>query len=466
MTFGGPSTTFADAPGWPLHRARRRAGEGIDGLQFRLLYLSVLFLPLNWLLGTTLPWLFAAGAILAISMARFSVAEWLLLALVLALSLGLAVGILTDFKAGRSVAAAYNIGVLLLLLVFLNWGRQLQMAGARWGPSAVDRVYLAAFVTYLTHVGVIVGTRVYVAVTGDMTLEFDALVLRFAGHLPGLLGLYKVNELVLVDWLDGGPDLRIFGLGAHATEGAILFAMIGLLAVIHLYRRQRFWWLLGAELTMLPLLWMMGSRTVVLAYLASMLLLVVLLRRGTLLVALLVAPLLIVGVVAYGGEAWTLLWQSAERLTEVRAGSAETRLMSYTLAIERVLDTNIITGLGIKPLHEAMPGIPIGSHSSFVSIFTKGGLLALGIFVSWYLYILWRIGSSQLALYGGAEVQGCGSNFELVTLSRIILIHVVWWITEDLDAPAYQAALGGLVIGLFIAMCGQLRRRTRPAWPA
>jgi hypothetical protein len=114
-----------------------------------------------------------------------------------------------------------------------------------------------------------------------------------------------------------------------------------------------------------------------------------------------------------------------------------------------VLDNNLLTGLGIKPRDEFLLSIPIGSHSSWISMFTKGGMVALAAWVALNIALIGRLVRSQHVLYLKADAVDRGRRFELANLSRCALVLMFWWATEDFDAPAHQAAIGGLCLGLF-----------------
>ena len=129
-------------------------------------------------------------------------------------------------------------------------------------------------------------------------------------------------------------------------------------------------------------------------------------------------------------------------------------------------ETNILTGLGVKPRDDSILTIPIGSHSSFVSSFTKGGLIGLGAMIAIYVVLLWRIVRSQLLLLRAASQGRDLRALELAYLSRCVLVLLTWWVTEDFDAPAHGAALAGLAIGLFWGLVERRPAVARSAWRA
>jgi hypothetical protein len=64
------------SPGWePVPFGESRGARGLFALQRRLVALTLLLLPFNWLLGTALLWAYAVAAILALSWERLSLLE-------------------------------------------------------------------------------------------------------------------------------------------------------------------------------------------------------------------------------------------------------------------------------------------------------------------------------------------------------------------------------------------------------
>lgn len=438
-----------------------------ERLQFSLLWLTVLLLPLNWLLGTSFFWMFAIAFILAVSLKRFSPIEYLLCFLMLALAFSLMVSVLTDYQASRVMAALYNLGVQGIILVFLHWGRRALMTDGDANVLPADAIYRAALYAFVIQAAVIVLAWAYMTSSGGRTLEFPALLLWFGGSLPGILKEYAVNSVVAVDWVSGGPGVRLHGLGAFATEGAFLLMITGLLALPGLYRRNRLLALLAVEVSILPILLMMGSRTTALAYSFSLLFLIVLWRKAVLGFILVTLPVLLFGVLfVVAGPGMELIGAGIQSLMDARAGSTADRMTSYQIAIDRVLDTNVLIGIGVKPEDSTKLQIPIGSHSSIVSMFTKGGLIALMFLAMIYVVVILRVLRTQLLLLSGATSQRSGARYEAATLCRCAFAILVWWVTEDLDGPVYQAALCGLALGLFWQASANIFPDSDPVQPA
>lgn len=441
---------------------RRSAGPIVTdawALQCFLIAATIVMLPVNWALGTDLPWVYLVGLVLAFGMVRFALPEWQLLSLAAALAFSLFLAMMTHFQGERAFGAAYNISVLLLLLIFINFGRQLDHAPRNHrGIWPKDTIYGAALIAYISYVVFMVVTMGYSAVSGQSRIYFYSLILGNLGQLPGILGTYALNIVVESDWINGGVVSRNHGMGVYATESAIQVVMLGAMGAIYLIRRRMFMWAILLELSILPMLLPFGSRTTSLAYVASLAFLAVVWRGGVMLGAILLGPLVLAVVALFGPELVDLFQASAQSVAESRAGSTATRLETYALAIRMVLDQNLIFGLGIKPVDVSLAEIPIGSHSSMVSTFTRGGLIGIGLFLAFYLTLTARMIVVQVAAFARSTRITIESRLEIIFLARALFVVLVWYLTEDLDVPLYHTLLSGLIIGIFWNMGERLRR--------
>ena len=303
--------------------------------------------------------------------------------------------------------------------------------------------------------------------TGRYDIAIRTLLLGLAGELPGVLGEYGQVDLSITDWTVGGAETRVIGFGIYATEGALLFLLLGLLAAVAAFAARQVWRVAAIEAAVAVGLVVMASRTTLGAYLLSLALLGALQRGRLVRLAVLAAPLLLVGsllAILYGGDA---IGDFLAARNQERLGSSDTRFLSYALAVTRVLAENPLTGLGIKPLEPALLQIPIGSHSTLTSIFAKGGFIGLGCVLVLMATVLVGILRSQVIAWRAPRHLGRAQLFELVQLSRCALVILLWWTTEDLDAPAHEAAIAGLCLGLFWSRMRSAGRRdpatvTRP----
>lgn len=451
----------AAGPGWSVPEGRdvARPGEARFGLQLRVAAAIVLLMPLNWLLGTTLIAVFAAALALAFPLHRLSSLEYAYGCLCGALVLGLAVATLQGVGANQIVGAVFNVAMILTLVAFANFGRKAQ--SVRPSPHMpAERIYRAAFWCFWLQIAVIAAAYAYVAATGNTEVSFRSLLLGAGGELPGILRYYSTVFVSVRDGVALDADARIVGIGIYPTEGAILVLTVGLLASVHAVRRRRYVLAVMVEIAVALSLIEMASRTTLAAYALSLALLGALGGRKMLRFLVPCAPALAGALVLgalYGPEV-IAAWVDAAN--QARSESSGTRFSSYALALELVWQKNPITGLGILPKEPSLLEIPIGSHSSWTSLLTRGGLVALAAWLAVNAMLLAKIVRAQAVLYRDRSGIDPARRFELVSLCRCVLVLMLWWITEDFDFPAHQIVVAGLAIGL---LWGALERRSRPA---
>ena len=442
----------AGAPAW--RPATVRSHEELVAAAVRW---TVLLIPVNWICGTTPFWCFGVAAVLLARARVLSLPGVLLAGLMAALTAGLVMGVGRGAPLDRAFSSVYNLLVLGVMLAFLNGGIRLGSAGGDRHRSALYRAALAVFAVNAALVAVV---WVYAKATGTYDTAIRALVLGLAGELPGVFGEYGRVYFTLTDWTVNGPVLRVLGLGVYATEGALLFLLLGLLGAVAAQRRRRVWLVVAIEVGIAVGLVLMASRTTLGAYLLSTLLLGALQRGRAARLAVIATPVLVavsLVLLVDGGQA-IADWFAARN--SERLGSSDTRFLSYTTAAALVLAQNPLTGLGIKPVDVSLMEIPIGSHSTLSSMFTKGGAIGLLTVVTLMLTLLAGVVRGQAAVWAGDWRRLDGHvRYELVQLTRCVFVTLLWWITEDLDAPVYEAAMAGLCFGLMWAAVARAARR-------
>src|SRR3954468_6214527 len=117
--------------------------DPVELRQLKAVAFTVLLLPLNWLLGTTLPFVYGVTAYLLMAPQRLSALEVALASLAGTLLLGLGVALPDGIEASRVVAALFNLSIVLVVIVFANFGRKIQLRGDPAG-NHTDGIYRAA----------------------------------------------------------------------------------------------------------------------------------------------------------------------------------------------------------------------------------------------------------------------------------------------------------------------------------
>lgn len=131
-------------------------------------------------------------------------------------------------------------------------------------------------------------------------------------------------------------------------------------------------------------------------------------------------------------------------MEKFRGGSTDKRIYMYDESIRQTLE-NPFLGYGFKPKPKEL-GVPIASHSTFISIFYKTGAIGLSflLLLWWNIYRTWRKAIEKIR---EDKLIYFARNLGVVFISGII-----WQLTEDLDAPAIVAFFYFLIIGLLIKL--------------
>jgi hypothetical protein len=156
-----------------------------------------------------------------------------------------------------------------------------------------------------------------------------------------------------------------------------------------------------------------------------------------------------------------LIWQlpNGNDFDFGREGSTNTRIVNYKNAIEQVMVKNPILGIGVKPKTDEL-SIPLGSHSTVISLFIKGGGVAF-IFTMLVFFFVPMINGIRV-LKKIASLQEKDKNFYkrlFVHIYAAQLSITIWLIFEDIDAPMFSAYVVFLQFGIFIHFNKFLKNR-------
>lgn len=422
--------------------------QGITALS--IVFFSVLLMPVNWLFGTSILW-FAAAAVglLLWGDLKVRLATGLLLGLCGTLFISVIIHALDEGNFGsREVAALYNILVLLCAAAFMAAGERHGFALSRKIGSKQRGLILGLFAI---QAGYILAAYALGRATGRQEESFRSIVLGHLGSLPGILSYYSRIVVFNTDWLSSGATTRPFGFGVYSTEGALIFALTALAARLAAApTRTGLWLRLAIDCVALVVLFVMGSRMVAIGYVGGLMFELVFGVRSIRQNAMIALPFVVAicALVFLTTGAGSTLQEGYSGLLSVREGSSKIRMLSYTTAIRMTVDQNPMFGLGIKPLDETRLHIPIGSHSAFISIFTKGGIISLTMFVA----VLVSIISTQIARLGRIDHGLLGFRADQrLTLVRAVILTVAWMVAEDIDAAIMGTCLAFLFIGLSLS---------------
>jgi hypothetical protein len=350
-----------------------------------ILAFCVSWVPLWWLLGFDFfIYHFLALIILSFRPRVVQIRDhfqlvFLLLILVLLASL-IANALLGGDEFIRVVASTNNLSILALGYVIYGYVRTMESASKTLHSGVLGKA--GARVTY-AYVLVAGALLIWMIFRGSFELRLPTLFGLLAPTLPGLLGEYQQVWLLRYEWFAGFQVPRLFIFAPFATASGLLVLLAGILAFPFVYARSRIeafalLLLVGVAVVMTLTRASMGAYL-----LATMVIIGALLRRKwrSLLAYTLpvTVPLLAMLVVLVSGP-----------IMELREGSTQTRLHHYALSVNHVLQSSPVYGVGVKPYTED-EYIPLGSHSSVLSVFVRGGFIGLVLFLIAFVVvpILW-----------------------------------------------------------------------------
>ena len=432
---------YADPAGFnPTGRPVRPAVGGVvrSGNPDMLLRVYVLGLPVWWVLGfdwLILP-LLAAALILSspASFARFREPDFLALAMMICLALSALInGLLLSGETTRFLAANFNLATLIASFVTMIAVRRYLEADGEALPL------LKAFGFGFLGLVTVVWTSVTIAfVFRQFDLEVPSVFGRlFGGFVPDAAPLIRDSTRLTFSQADWGfpsfPIPRIAVYGPYPTATAATAAVLGSMTLLYVSRK----WSGNRRAFAVPVLellivvtiattltrsilggWLIGAVVANLVFGSS---LRRLLAGGLVLCALVAAPNI----------------KAASQALEYRSYSSESRFENYLYAADRTYRQSPLFGLGIKPREEGNH-IAVGSHSTFVSFFTKGGIVVLTLAV---VFFLLYPAFTWLAVITGRSPPSGTSKAELRILLNLQIAIWVWLFFEDIDAPATAAAL-------------------------
>ncbi|MGE5765672.1 MAG: hypothetical protein ACM35H_00685 [Bacteroidota bacterium] len=433
----------------PLGRSQERLGDvrvSAGRRALLLLCIYMLGLPLWWVLGLDFAMPLLLGGLLVCVApgvhASFTPSDHLLGAVIVALGTAAYLnGFLLGQHTLRFAAALYNLSIWVCGLILLQQAR----AALLYRPGASQVILRTGFVAFLTFATIAWASFLIAYARRDLNLEMSTLFgLTLADMVPPSAALIRESATVAFtrpDWgLPGVPMPRIVTYGPYPTAAAAVTAILGSLALLHLHSRRGDQTLptLAVEALIVLTLAITLTRSILAGWLA-----------GAVVAALVFGPawrrVLAIGLVAIMIP--LSFHVDLSSAADYREYSTESRFENYYRAVARTLERSPVLGLGVKP-REIDNHIAVGSHSTFVSAFTKGGALALGLVVG-YLVLLpaWR----WLKTFARLPLLSPARREHLRILLTLQIALWLWLCFEDLDAPATAAMLVFLSLALIEA---------------
>ncbi len=336
--------------------------------------------------------------------------------------------------ADRFIASVYNLSFWLM-----GAGLSLVLANAfsREDVRTLLRTFsILGWVTGLTALAM-----VFVAVHGTRTVIFPSVLYHYMTRHFGDSYLVQNSVMVMLlhsNWLIWGayPRLNLLSPYATATGNLMMIVLIMVLtrAAIETKIKKAFFFIL-IFLNIMALV-MTLARTALFALITSLIFVSVLKSRKTLLWGVLIILLF--------SALTPWLNDFVDWFLKLREGSSINRLDLYRYSLEQMEGVNWILGYGMKPREESAFTVPIGSHSTYLSLLFKTGILGTSVFFLFQSMLLWRwyklkecamLHEEAFALW-----RGLGAVFWGIAITMF---------TGDIDAPQFLAFIYFSLIGIF-----------------
>ena len=429
-----------------------------------LLQLYIIGIPLWWMLGID----FLIPQCLAILLIyvnlnahrKFNRTDLILLSIIISLTISsYFVGFLISNYTMRFIAALYNLSLWIVGLIVIQQVRhQLER-----GEASRDALLRAGYWAFLVFVAVATTSIGLAYATHRFSLVVPSVFGLFVGNAvpDGAVIVAQATRLVFArpDWgLPGVPMPRLTIYGPYPTATGAVAAIGGTLALLYLetVRRVPAVGIFALEGLIVLMLAFTLTRSILAGWLAGWV------------VANLVFGTAFRRVAACGALIATLLSVSFVNLSDAvqyREYSSESRFRNYMRAFNDTLIESPVFGLGVKPREEGNH-IAIGSHSTIVSSFTKGGAIGFSLVFAYlaliplYRWILLIIPESRDEW---DRYRHCQAEWRILLNLQIAIW--VWLCFEDIDAPATAATLIFIAFSLIEATTRRAgRERTTRAW--
>lgn len=401
--------------------------------------------PVTWVLGISLlyyPLVLIACAVAYVKKFKFTWYAFLGMILVAYLCARALIYQAGGGSSYRAFAAYYNAAVLLTLFLLYAFSRGIFARGGEQARlfigGACERIFY--LVSGLTIASWLVA---FIVPSLRKVVSFPTPIgLAIKTNLPGILSTAQHASFTRADWGAGVPIPRSMVMAGFPTSAAMVVAALGFLALYRCSMLNNKWREAVVNLLMLVCVAMTLTRTIVvgmiIGYLATNFV-----RKKTnfrILIIVFIAFTTVFTASWYLSRQEHTGYQSA---ASFRSSSTETRMASYKAAYELAMNEGPIFGLGVKPRDDAQLKIPVGSHSTPIGMFLKGGIFAeiLALLLLFIIPAYWTF--AMYVRYSRAREKSwkdtCYKHF--VLSFRFLLVLFPWLIFEDVDAYVFTSML-------------------------
>ncbi|MDD5217214.1 MAG: O-antigen ligase family protein [Candidatus Omnitrophica bacterium] len=345
----------------------------------------------------------------------------------------------------RAVASTYNLSFWVM-----GWMLIVVMANAftrRDLRSMLRAFYWVAFITGGLALFVFV-----MALTGKQDISFPSLLyqpfLKIMGRSPLIEYSLWVKPLHY-DWFvsSSRPRFTAFCPYSTATGTLTLILLMMLMTWAAVQRKTKNLIFFAVFFLDLLALAMTLSRTAVVAFIMSTVAVFVFQKQR----ALLWIIVFVFGVLMLAP--W--IWQLLEWILTLRPGSTTGRLELYRYSLQQFEGIDWIIGFGLKPREDSAFVVPIGSHSTYLSILFKTGIIGVAAFVFFQIQLLYRWLRFREQARHHRNLFFLWSGVGGVLIGMILCLF-----TGDIDGPQLLAFVYFSIIGIFEGCVHEQKTKT------
>ncbi|ODT72396.1 MAG: hypothetical protein ABS75_04635 [Pelagibacterium sp. SCN 63-23] len=349
----------------------------------------------------------------------------------------------------RYIAWANNLSVLLVGIIFFRVGKEVGF-GLVTSENAEERrqsLYRSlSFVAAVYFAFSFVLKMIGLSSVSD-EIRIPTLFGLVTPSLPGLLGQYRGVTLSSANWFGNGLEVRTYLFAPFATGSNLVGMLLGGLWLAFRKNISAPKFVVGFVCVALSCYFLTGARSALVSLVSALLVGGVAvvnpkLRALIFVVAITTLPIVLPAVLPF-----------LEAVYNAREGSNDARLNTYQYTLEAVLNTNPLLGLGVRPDLDNF-FIVVGSHQSFLAALTRGGLIALLLFVIAFLFALPANMMSMMESQVSQLLKSKGLWPAAVATMCLTAASLAWMLFQDIDAYPIVGTFVFLNIGIMRGLLG------------
>ena len=279
------------------------------------------------------------------------------------------------------------------------------------------------------------------------TVALVTFFLQEAQSIPSILGIAfdaqgfpplirDTLELKIFasDWFDGHSSIRNSIFSPYSTATAAMGMLLLSLAII---REKLVSWQFGLYffLTLLVVLSTYSRLSVACLFAFLILLATIRLPFGLVLIGSVITAIAVGLMLSLFLEIW-------QDMNELRAGSSSVRFLMYEETIKLAMREGPLWGVGVKSRDVFF--IPLGSHSTYLGVLLKTGMIGLFCMIMFQLSIL--------QLYGRALTSKFSAGEPLIAMLTAMILFLAF---EDLDAAQPLCFLYFYVLAIYLRLASR-----------